>query len=151
MKRTLLRSIPAFKAYMEWYTLRDLVQPFIGERGLALFCYTISTGNRWHICSIFFRKIFVDWGEDPEALHLSEDEKLLADFGAVIVSNPRGIPKEINERLAARYAEDVRDDAAIVEAVGGGMMTELVLYLASDRARYATYSQFIQDAGLLTK
>ena len=32
MKRTLLHSVPAFKAYMEWYTLRDLVVPFIGEQ-----------------------------------------------------------------------------------------------------------------------
>jgi hypothetical protein len=108
MKRTLLHSVPAFKAYMEWYTLRDLVQPFIGERGVALFCYTISTGNRCLICSLFFRKIFVDWGEDPEALRLSEDEQLLADFGAAIGSNPHGIPKEIYERLGARYTEEQR-------------------------------------------
>lgn len=108
MKRTLLRSVPAFKAYMEWYTLRDLVKPFIGERGVAVFCHAISTGNRCLICSLFFRKIFVDWGEDPEALRLSDDEKLLADFGAAISSNPHGIPQEIYERLAARYTEEQR-------------------------------------------
>ena len=32
MKRTLLHSLPAFQALMEWYPLRDTVQPFLGER-----------------------------------------------------------------------------------------------------------------------
>jgi NAD(P)-dependent dehydrogenase (short-subunit alcohol dehydrogenase family) len=30
-------------------------------------------------------------------------------------------------------------------------VAELVLYLASDRARFATGSQFVLDAGLLTR
>ena len=30
MKRTLLHSLPAFQALMEWYSLRDTVQPFLG-------------------------------------------------------------------------------------------------------------------------
>jgi hypothetical protein len=30
MKRTLLQSVPAFRALMEWYPLRDAVQPFRG-------------------------------------------------------------------------------------------------------------------------
>ena len=45
MKKTLLNNVPAFKAYMEWYTLYDLIVPFVGERGLSLFSYAISKGN----------------------------------------------------------------------------------------------------------
>ena len=41
MKKTLLHSVPAFKAYMEWYTLYDLIVPFVGERALSLYCYAI--------------------------------------------------------------------------------------------------------------
>ena len=36
MKRTLLNSLPAFHALMEWYPLRDTVQPFLGPRRLAV-------------------------------------------------------------------------------------------------------------------
>ena len=39
MKRTLLHSLPAYRAYMEWYTLRDEIQPFIGERGVVVFSH----------------------------------------------------------------------------------------------------------------
>ena len=42
MKRTLLRCVPAFKAYMEWYTLYDLLVPVIGERAISLYSYAIS-------------------------------------------------------------------------------------------------------------
>ncbi|PJZ55224.1 SDR family oxidoreductase [Leptospira adleri] len=32
MKRTLLHSLPSYKAYMEWYVLRDEIVLFLGER-----------------------------------------------------------------------------------------------------------------------
>ena len=34
MKRTLLHSVPAFHAYMEWYTLAAEIECFIGQRGV---------------------------------------------------------------------------------------------------------------------
>ena len=42
MKRTLLHSLPAFHALMEWYPLRDTVEPFLGERLTTLFAHAIS-------------------------------------------------------------------------------------------------------------
>lgn len=56
MKRTLLHNVPAFKAYMEWYTLYDQLVPVIGDRAISLFSHAISEGNECLICSIFFRK-----------------------------------------------------------------------------------------------
>ncbi len=57
MKRTLLRSRPAFDALMEWYTLRDVVEPFLGERLVNLLSHAISAENECLICSTFFRRI----------------------------------------------------------------------------------------------
>ena len=37
MKRTLLHNVPAFKAYMEWYTLYDQLVPVIGSRAMRCF------------------------------------------------------------------------------------------------------------------
>ncbi|MDR1531529.1 MAG: hypothetical protein LBS62_04990 [Clostridiales bacterium] len=108
MKRTLLHSIPAFKAYMEWYTLFDLIEPFIGKRGLWLFSYSISAENDCLICSTFFRKILIDCGENPDSLTLSEQEHLLWGFGREIAKNPHKIPQEIYDKLAEFYDEEQR-------------------------------------------
>jgi len=105
MKRTLLQSVPAFKAYMEWYTLAAEIEAFIGKRGLYIFSHAISTENQCLICSTFFRKILKDAGEDPSALVLSDREQLLSDYGRQLVSDPKNIPNELYERLQAAFNE----------------------------------------------
>jgi alkylhydroperoxidase family enzyme len=106
MKRTLLHSVPAFKAYMEWYTLRDLIIPFLGERTISIFAYAISTGNECLICSTFFRKILIDAGDDPDNITLSDLEKLFFDFGLAIARNPGNVPNEIYSRLRELFADE---------------------------------------------
>src|SRR3954469_6474816 len=66
MKRALLGHVPSFDAYMEWYTLRDEIEPFIGERAVSLFSYAISDANDCLVCSVFFRKILIEAGDDPD-------------------------------------------------------------------------------------
>src|SRR5262245_24099834 len=68
MKRTLGHSPAAFRALMEWYTLRDEVIPFLGKRRADLFSHAISAQTDCLICSTFFRRILIDNGEDPERL-----------------------------------------------------------------------------------
>jgi alkylhydroperoxidase family enzyme len=106
MKRTLLHNVPAFKAYMEWYTLKDQVVPFIGERGLSLYSYAISTANDCLICSTFFRKILVDSGDDPDNPVLSETERFLMDLGRAIGRDPHHIPESLYHELLARYSTE---------------------------------------------
>ncbi|TAL34580.1 MAG: hypothetical protein EPN93_11765 [Spirochaetes bacterium] len=106
MKRTLLHSVPAFKAYMEWYTLKDLIVPFIGERAFSLFSYAISNGNNCLICSLFFRKILVDSGEDTDNPKLSDIERLLMDLGVHICTNPHEIPGEFYGRLKTAFTDE---------------------------------------------
>src|ERR1044072_9461615 len=62
MKRTLLRSVPAFDALMTWYPLRDTVKPFLGERLTTLFAHAVSSETDCLICSTFFRRVLVDSG-----------------------------------------------------------------------------------------
>ncbi|MDR1900508.1 MAG: hypothetical protein LBQ55_10900 [Treponema sp.] len=103
MKRTLLHNVPAFKAYMEWYALKDLVVPFIGERGLSLFSYAISSENDCLVCSAFFRKILIDSGDDPDNPVLSESEKFLMDLGRAVSRDPHNIPQSLYDDLKKRY------------------------------------------------
>lgn len=106
MKRAMLHNIPTFKAYMEWYTLYDLIEPFLGERALVLFAYSISYGNNCLICSNFFRKILIDSGDDPDDPKLNETEQLMMSFGQAICTSPHDIPKEMYAELKKRFNEE---------------------------------------------
>ncbi len=99
MKKTLLHSLPAFHALMEWYPLRDSVHEFIGDKGVNIFCYAISSQNSCLICSTFFRKILIDAGEDPDNPVLSEKEQLLIEFGKHCVTDASEIDDEFFLKL----------------------------------------------------
>ena len=108
MKRTLLAHVPSFDAYMEWYTLKDELEPFIGERAVSLFSYAISDANDCLVCSVFFRKILIDNGEDPDNPQVTETEQLLIDWGRLIASNPGAIPSEFYAKLEAAFTPQLR-------------------------------------------
>ena len=79
MKRTLLKSPYCFEVMMEWYELYAQVAAIegVGELGADIFSYAISSENDCLICETFFRKILLDAGRNPDALDLSEKERLL--------------------------------------------------------------------------
>ena len=106
MKKTLLHSVPAFKAYMEWYTLYDLIVPFLGERALNLFSYAISKGNECLICGSFFKKIIMDSGDNPYDPQLNDTEELLMELGKQICVDPHNIDDEIYDRLKEKFSEE---------------------------------------------
>ena len=84
----------------------------------------------------------------------------LAPFGVRVVSiHPTGVNTPMNDGLAELEGATAIE---IAERSAGNLLpsvpwietedvAELVLYLASDRARYATGAQFTLDAGLLTR
>ncbi len=109
MKRTLLHSLPAYKAYMEWYALRDEIEPFIGTRGVIIYSHAISTQTDCLICSTFFRRYLIDSGEDPAHLTLSPREQLLVDYGRQLATDSNNVSDALFERLAAEF-----DDRQIV-------------------------------------
>src|SRR3954451_21133957 len=100
MKRTLLQSQPAFKALMEWYPLRDTVQPFLGERLTTLFAHAISAETDCLICSTFFRRMLIQTGENPERLRLDEREAAVLDFGRALAVSPFKVTDPVYQRLA---------------------------------------------------
>lgn len=99
MKRTLAHSGTALGAYMEWYPLKDEVAEFVGERAALLFAHAISVQSDCIICSTFFRRIFIDAGENPDEFQLNEKEQLLVNYGRALVKNPNHIPKAIMSQL----------------------------------------------------
>jgi alkylhydroperoxidase family enzyme len=99
MKRTLLHSLPAFKALMEWYPLRDTVQPFLGERLTTLYAHAISAETDCLICSTFFRRMLIQTGENPERLKLDERETVVLEFGRALAVSPYKVEDEVYRRL----------------------------------------------------
>ncbi|MDP9180632.1 MAG: hypothetical protein M3O21_02795 [Chloroflexota bacterium] len=129
MKSTLLHSMPAFHALMEWYTLRDVIQPFLGDRLVTLFSHAISTETDCLICSTFFRRILIDSGENPDELTLDAREQLVVDFGRCLSKPFARVPDELYVRLAAEFSYE---QMVALAAFGAMMVATNVLNNALD-------------------
>lgn len=117
MKRTLLHSVPAFQALMEWYPLREAIRPFLGERLTTLFAHAISAQTDCLICSTFFRRILIETGENPERLQLDERETAVVEFGRHLAVSPFQVPTEVYERVRVHF-----DPAQIVALTAFGAL-----------------------------
>jgi len=90
---------------MEWYPLKDEIAEFTGERAAIIFAHAISVKRECLICSTFFRRILIDWGENPDELILNEEENLLVEYGRHLATNPGATPSTIFEKLKSKYTE----------------------------------------------
>jgi hypothetical protein len=106
MKRTLLNSVPAFNALMEWYTLRDEAAKFLSLLDINFFCYAISAQNDCLICSTFFRKILKDENIDFESFAFSPLQQTLVDYGRAMVIDPKGIGDELFSELRKYFNDE---------------------------------------------
>jgi alkylhydroperoxidase family enzyme len=129
MKRTLLHSLPAFRALMEWYPLRDTVQPFLGERLTNLFAHAISTDTDCLVCSTFFRRILIDSGENPDEFALDEREGVVVEFGRQLAKPFARVSDDLYERLAAAFSEE---QIVVLTAFGALMVATNVFNNALD-------------------
>jgi alkylhydroperoxidase family enzyme len=106
MKRTLAHSGPALKALMEWYPLRDEAASFLGDKLTDIFAHAISVQADCLVCSTFFRRIFIDAGENPDHQHFDEWEQTIVDFGRQLASDAHLVSDELYSRLAARLTPE---------------------------------------------
>ena len=125
MKATLLSHVPSFDTYMQWYVLRDELAPFIGERAVSLFSYAISDENDCLVCSVFFRRILIESGDDPDNPTVTETEQLLLEWGRLIATTPGQIPPEFYARLEAAFSPPLR--VLLVAFAGQMVATNLVV------------------------
>jgi alkylhydroperoxidase family enzyme len=129
MKRTLLHSLPAFNALMEWYPLRDTVQPFLGERLTTLFAHAISAETDCLICSTFFRRMLIQTGENPERLRLDEREAAVLEFGRALAVSPFKVSDEVYQKLEQHFE---RAQIVALTAFGALMVATNVINNALD-------------------
>jgi alkylhydroperoxidase family enzyme len=129
MKRTLLHSLPAFHALMEWYPLRDTVQPFLGERLTTLFAHAISAETDCLICSTFFRRMLIQTGDNPDRLKLDDREAAVLEFARALAVSPFKVPEDVYRRLEAQFQ---RTQIVALTAFGALMVATNVVNNALD-------------------
>ena len=106
MKRTLMRSLPAFTALDQWYPLHDAVVPFLGERLTNLYTHAISSETDCLICSTFFRRLLIDAGENPDDFTMNDRERVVIEYGRALAQQGARVPDELYRQLAALFSEE---------------------------------------------
>ena len=106
MKRTLLHSLPVYHAMMVWYPLFDAIQPFLGERLAIIFSHAISSESDCLICTTFMRRILIDWGEEPNDLHLDEKGQAVVAFGQAIARPGSRVPDDLYAQIASFFTPE---------------------------------------------
>ncbi len=106
MKRTLLHSVPAFHALMEWYPLREAVRPFLGDRLTQIFSHAISAETDCLICSTFFRRTLIESGEDPDRLILDERDRVVVAYGRQLTTDAHGVSDALYADLARYFTPE---------------------------------------------
>ena len=108
LDRTLLGSAPVFVAYTAWFDLRDELIPFLGERAVNLFCYSISDGYPAPYPTAFFRRELELHGDDPLDPQVTEAERLLIDWGRGLGAGAASVSTELMDRLEQTFQPRLR-------------------------------------------
>lgn len=107
LDRTLLGSAPVFDAYLGWFTARDEVVPYLGERAVDLFALAISRAAAAPYPVAFFTAQLAAAGDDPDAPHVTEAEALLLEWGAAIGAGS-SIPADLTSRVEETFQPKLR-------------------------------------------
>lgn len=124
MKRTLLRSLPAYDALMTWYPLREHLLTFLDEASFDLFSHAISKATECPVCTNYFRRVLIDAGIDPKARDEDTRRRALVDFGQSIGLDPRQTSPEVFAPLKAHFTDD--QIVALVAFAGMMVATNIV-------------------------
>ena len=108
LRAALFGNLASFRAFSEWYSLRDEIAPWIGERAVTLFAYAISDAAGSRVLAPYFRKILVDAGDDPVSPQVTEAEQLLIDWGRLIATTPHAISAEFGAQLENTFGPERR-------------------------------------------
>ncbi|KWT69074.1 putative transmembrane protein [Hyphomicrobium sulfonivorans] len=123
MKATLLHSVPAHAAYMQWYPLWDEVKKLLGLRGAVLYAHAISTTNNCLLCSTYFRKALTDLGTSPDKFEVSAEEEPIVALGYAAANHAQPIDPKLWAQLEERFSE--RDLVNLVAFAGLMVATNL--------------------------
>jgi alkylhydroperoxidase family enzyme len=119
MKRTLGHEVAAYDALLAWFPLRDRVAAFLGDRDTDIFAHAISAENECVTCATFFRRSFIEAGDDPDGWTLTQRQSLLVDYGRQLARNSRGVSDALYASLAGEFTPA---QIVVLTALGGLMI-----------------------------
>jgi alkylhydroperoxidase family enzyme len=137
LKRTLAREPVALRSLHTWYDLREVVEPFLGDRLTTLFAHAVSARTDCLVCTTFFRRLLIESGEDPATLRLDEWERTVVEYGQQLAADPNGVSDELHARLAAR----LRPEQIVALTAFGGLMVATNLFNNALRVELDEYLQ----------
>lgn len=108
LDRTLLGSASVFEAYIAWFTLRDELSPFLGERAVTLFCFAISDAYPAPYPAGFFRRELELSGDDPLDPQVTEAERLLIDWGRALGAGAASVSPALAARVEQTFQPKLR-------------------------------------------
>jgi hypothetical protein len=108
LDRTLLGSVEVFTSYTAWFTLRDELIPYLGERAVNLFCFAISDGYPARYPTEFFRRELELNGDDPVDPQVTEAERLLIDWGRALGAGAASVPSELGDAIEQTFQPKLR-------------------------------------------
>jgi hypothetical protein len=94
--------------FSEWYSLRDELVPFIGERVFDLFALAIC--DETHNASVgdYFRGVLVDSGNDVVNPQLTETEQLLIEWARAVSRDSASVDAALRERFDRAFRPQLR-------------------------------------------
>jgi len=129
MKRTLLRSLPAFTLFNDVLPLKASLRDAIGNRAVSVFSHAISEDAGCLLCSTYFRKALIEDGVSLQDFTPTAEEEDLIALAAVIASPGRTVDATLQRRLSARYPQKTLLELV---AYGAAMLATNVLNTTLD-------------------
>jgi hypothetical protein len=84
--------------FSEWYSARDELVPFIGERAFSLFAFTVFDESGGRVGASYFRDLLTASGNNVDDPQVTETERLLIDWGRLVARDSRALePKWRNQ------------------------------------------------------
>ena len=108
LDRTLLGSAVVFEAYRGWFTLREEIEPYLGERAVALFAHEIARAYGADAVAGRFREWLIAEGDDPDHPQVTEAESLLLEWGAQLGRGAATVDSALVQRVEATFQPRLR-------------------------------------------
>lgn len=108
LERTLLASATLYEAYLGWFTARDEVVPYLGERAFALFAFSIARGYGAPYPTAYFENYLREMGDDPANPQVTEAESLLMQWGTQIGEDATAVAPDLIARVEQTFQPKLR-------------------------------------------
>lgn len=95
--------------FAEWDDLREAIAPFIGERALSLFAFSIFDEAEGLEGAAYFRELLSESGTEVDHPQVTETERLLIDWGRLVARDASAVPADVQDRFDRTFRPQLRD------------------------------------------